>query len=283
MKVALIHRDTPRLGEGGRMVGWWSYPVKGLEWDHFPMGKRFRVRRSDYPEYDLIVYEDGKLWGEILRDEGPTVAYHVVDSTLSEGHYRHRLREARRNADLVLVDFDRLERFEGLGMPVYRFGYCVNERLFYPRGEKEFEVGSFQGRTAERGLLERYLTLFCERRGYRFAAGRRFGEDYARAMAACKIVVNLNRNRETRNHRLFDAMAGRSCVLTNYVPPVSGEERIAGVHYVEMVDWRVEVGGWIERLLGAGEWEKYAEAGYRLVRERHRWGVRAGELTVNSE
>ncbi len=289
LRVALVHRKSTRTLEK-RMVGWWAYEVPEFEVNHFPVRPPwFTLKRSQFVgEYDLIFYEDGKAQGQIVNDADIPVVYHVVDSTLSEEHYDLRVSQAKLNADLVVVDWDRLERFEHLGLPVRRFGYCVNDKLFYDRGlPRIYDVGFFVGKTKERGKLGRWLKEFCGANGLSFGAGIRAGEDYAKAMAQSKIVVNLNRNAETRSHRVFDAMACRSCVITSPLPEVSGEVRLAGVNYLEYQSLDM-LGRLIKHLVGkqlanqpVGEaqyWQDYAGDGYELVREFHTWRVRAGEL-----
>lgn len=277
LKVALIHRDSPRL-MAERMVGWWAYPVPQFTWDHFPQLKHFGRKRSDFQGYDLIFYEDGKISGQITRDADIPVAYLVVDSTLSEKHYQARLAQARLNADLVLVDWDRLERFEGLGLPVRRFSYCVNDRLFYDRClPRQTDVGSFQGGTEDRRKLEADLREWCKQKGFIFATGVMPHEEYALAMSRCKVVINTNRNKHTRGHRLFDALACRTCLLTNPTPDVSGEYRTLNQHYLQYRSWD-ELKTILEFLIQSDAWAVFADAGHDLVHIHHTWSARAAEL-----
>jgi len=262
LSVALIHRDSPRLN-GMRMIGAWSYAVTEFEWTHFPVRKHFYVDRGAFRDY--------------FAGHGPPVAYMIGDSTLSDDHYRIR-REIGRQCQLLLVDWDRLERFGDLGVPARRMSYCVNDRLMRDHGQnKTIDLGSFQGASVERRDLERALHAWAKGAGVSFEAGVYGGLDYALMMNRCKIVLNLSRNPETRNHRVFDAMACRTCLLTDPLPEVSGEEREAGIHYLEFsdADWLTEI---IPHLLDTGHWEDVAGAGYTLVRERHTWAVRAAEL-----
>jgi hypothetical protein len=276
--VALVHRDSPRLN-GARSIGAWSYAVPEFTWTHFPVGKGFHLERGAFLDYDLIVYEDGKIRGEFTGD-GPPIAYMIGDSTLSDEHYQVR-RDQAVQCNLLLVDWDRLERFADLGVPTRRLSYCVNDRLMRPdlAMGKDVCVGSFQGGTPERRELEDQLRDLCNEYGYTFEAGNYAGQDYAMMLARSKIVVNQARNPQTRSHRIFDAMACRSCVVALDTPDVSGEERQTGTHYVECerLDLLIRA---VPYLLNTGTWEDFAGAGYVLVQECHTWAVRARELRV---
>lgn len=278
LKVALVHRDSPR-NMADRMVGYWSYPVPEFEWDHFPVGKGFRIDKDELAArgYELIVYEDAKIYGEFVGEAGLPVCYVVVDSTLSEGHYRHRVREAAQ-CDLILVDWDGLERFEHLGKPVARFSHCVNDEYFRDLGlERDIDVGSFQGDTPARKALEERLAVFCRQRGYRFEWGTRGWDDYARDMASCKVVLNLNRNPSVRGHRIFDAMACGACLVTSPVPDVPWEPRKAGRDYVEFADFG-DLAVKLDSLLQGGLWREVAANGERLIKRWHTWAIRAQQL-----
>ena len=161
IRVALVHRNSPRLFN--RMVGWWSYEVPQFTWHHCPvrLKKPFTVDKDGLAEnHDIIVYEDGKIGGTFTGSADIPICYAVVDSTLSEAHYQHRLQQADQ-CDLILLDWDRLERFEKPGLPpVERFNYCVNDKLFYPRGEKDIDIGSFQHTTPERREVDDWLRTF---------------------------------------------------------------------------------------------------------------------------
>lgn len=274
LQVALIHRKNDRA-TNKRMVGWWSYPVPEFDWIHFPVDKGFRLRRDAFNGYDLIVYEDGKLHGT-FTGTGPPIAYTIVDSTLSDEHYRLRLEQAKQ-CDLLLVDWDRLDRFTTLGKPVRRFPHAVNDRVMRDHHlEKEIDVGSYQNGTTKRRQLEDWLRRWCKERGYVFEAGTYGWLDYAIMMNRSKIIVNLARNPETRNHRLFDAMACHACVLTDPPPVVDGDCIEAGTHYVQFRDV-YDLEGTLPSLL-EGDWLQYATAGHDLIYQQHTWQVRAQEL-----
>jgi len=278
MRIALIHRDSIRLTEK-RMIGMWSYDVPQFEVEHFPMKDGFRVAASDFSDFDLIWYEDGKLQGTIEKDATVPVAYYVGDSTLSRLHYETRLKQARVNANMVFVDWDKLVRYSSLEMPVRRLSHSVNDKTFrdYCGLIKSVDVGIFMGETEERLKLNDWAANFCDAHGLTCEIGIRHHEDYAKAMARCKIVINLGRNPWTRNHRVFDAMACRTCLMTDRLPEVSGEDYQTGVHYVEYRGFK-NLGIRLLKLLNTSGWEKVADNGYEYAIENHIWKVRAAQL-----
>lgn len=281
IRVALVHRDAESMKH--RIVGPWAYPVPEFVWEHFTVPKWFTLDAEAIRERiqaDIIWYEDAKAWGSFSGDVPHPICYWITDSTLSDEHYTLRCQWARKVADLVFVDWDRLARFRETERPVYRFNYCVNDRMFYDRKmERVYDVAficNIQGDPA-RIALARELEEFCATRGYRYVSGSRMGEEYARIFNQSKILVNLNRTSTTRNHRLLDGMASRTCVLTSPVPDVSGEEREAGIHYVEFFD-QEDLFEKIDWLLGTGKWQGIADAGYELAHTKHTWAVRAKQL-----
>ena len=261
-----------------RMVGIWSYPIPELfTVRHFPQSPlhHFRLKKSNFNKYDVIFHEDCKCWGRFSGNEVPIVFY-VVDSTLSNSHKQARIKQARQ-ADLVLVDHDNLDGFH---KRTKRLSHCVNDRLFMDYGSAKHIDVSFLCRTKGspmRVQATRWLKNFCEQRGYSYLVGKREGTEYARAFNRSKITVNLSRNSINRPHRIFDAMACRTCVLTSELPDVSDEERTAGVHYEEYGGFE-SLGDKIDYLLASGKWKDVADAGYELVQEHHTWTVRAKQL-----
>lgn len=284
LRVALVHRNSPRCGEA-RAVGWWSYPVPEFEWHHYPVNpyRPFELDRATLAKnHDLVVWEDSKAHGKFRGHGGLPVCLHIVDSTLSEEHYQARLKQAR-EADALLVDWDRLKRFSCVAVPVLRFNYCVNDRIYREHGTmKEFDVGSYQHGTEERHAIEALVRAHCDKRGYTFDMGNPGGIDYAVAMGRCKIVLNVNRNPATRSHRVFDVMAVRSCLLTSPLPDVSGEPRAYGQHYVEFRN-TAQLTEAIDYLLGSGEWETIAGNGMLLAKQEHTWARRATQLRARLE
>ena len=275
LRVALIHHDNPR--QYHRMAGYWSYDVPEFVVHHFGVaGVSERYRRSRFAGFDCIIWEDHRTKGTWTHDANTPLVYHAVDSTLSPAHLRDRQMHATQ-ADLVLVDHDRLGHFPG---KVRRLGYCVNDRLFRDYGEEKTVDVAFHCRTKgspDRAELRDWLGDYCRAHGYTYAAGDRAWEEYARAFNRAKITVNLARTVTNRPHRVFDAMACRTCLLTSPLPPVSGEERRAGVHYAEWRDFD-DMAARIEGLLSSGQWRAIADAGHELVHRAHTWAVRAGEL-----
>jgi hypothetical protein len=267
------------------MVGWWSYAVPEFEVTHYPVPKGFCLERETLARHhDVVVWEDGKSTGTFVGRGHLPVFYHITDSTLSDDHYQHRRQQAR-YVDALLVDWDRLARFRDLGLPVARFGYCVNDNLMRDYGMgKDIDDGSYQGGTPERRALEEWLRNFCHAHGYNFQSGVYAGQDYPLMMTRSKIVVNVNRNAQTRGHRVFDAMACRACVVTSPLPPVSGEARRADVDYLEFnPDDKQRLAELLTWLLESGTWETFAGNGYMLVRECHTWQVRAAQLLDTME
>lgn len=168
LSVALVHRDSPRCVN--RMYGEWSYAVPEFVVRHYPLALLQNISKAKLAErHDVVIVEDFRVHGQLTGDAPIPVCYRVVDSTLSEAHYQWRLGRARELADLILVDQDGLERFEGLGVPVRRFGYCVNDRLFKDYGlPKDIDVSFFcffKG-APERAEMHVWLAEFCQGRGY---------------------------------------------------------------------------------------------------------------------
>jgi glycosyltransferase involved in cell wall biosynthesis len=276
LRVALVNRVGSVPGK--RQVGWWSYETPEFEVTHFPIDKGATLDRHDFADYDLIVWEDGK---SVLNwtGDGPPLAYHVVDSTLSASAYEHRL-EMGKQADLILVDWDRLERFASLKKPVARFNYCVNDRVFKDHDEPRTTDIAFHmdcKRDNARTEVREWARRFCWRYGYSLSAGVIGGDAYAHCFNQAKVALNLERTPNTRAHRVFDAMACRTSVVTTPEPEVSGEERRAGEHYVEWRDYD-DLARKLTVLLKSGAWEPIADAGYELVHRAHTWAVRAAQL-----
>lgn len=280
VRIALIHRDSDRCTDK-RMVGIWSYPVPEFEWDHYPVQKGFTFNKDRVAgEYDLIFYEDGKLHGAFTGRSDVPVAYYVVDSTLSEAHYDIRRQQAEQ-ADLVLVDHDELQRFRWRdGPPVRRLAHCVNDTIFRDYGlPKDVDV-SFHCRTAEsptRAGLQQWLEWFCADKGLAYTSGTKYDSEYAKAFNRSKITVNLTRVPTNRPHRVLDALACKTCLLTSPLPDVQPSEVVKGIHYATFPDAK-GLGKAIMGLLMSATWECLAENGYRWVTERHTWKQRATEL-----
>lgn len=278
LKVALIHCDNPRQFD--RMVGFWGYDVPEFAVTHFGVGRTQPLRRSDYRKFDVIVREDHRVYGPFYHDDITPLCYYVGDSTASQAHYRTR-RKAAQGHDLILVDHDRLERWNDLGIPARRFAYCVNDRLFYDYGlPKDVDVCFHCHPTPERDALDVWLRNFCQARGYVYAGGKRGQHDrreYPMAFNRAKISVNLCQTPTNRPHRVLDVMAAWSCLVTSPLPGVPEDQRVAGSHYFEFRD-AAELAAVLDDLLTTGRWQAVADAAFELAHTRHTWTVRAGEL-----
>lgn len=278
LRLALVHRASPRMID--RMFGWFSYEVPEFTWEHFPVRKGFRFDKDKIAgRADVIIYEDAKINGDFIGRADIPICYVIVDSTLSETHYRHRLREAKK-ADLLLVDWDRLIRFQETGKPAIRFSYCVNDRLFCPgnfAAPRPVDIAMHHNRTPERERLNYWGDMFSKGHGLNFACGVKFGPAYAEAFRRAKVVINVHRNDQTRSHRMFDVMASGACLITSRTPYVSGEEREPGVHYLQFDDLD-HLATVTRRALYGERWKEVGMAGYELVKRAHTWKVRAGQL-----
>jgi len=251
-----------------------------------PQGKQFALDKDEMAKTcDVIFHEAIKCYGTFEGAAQIPVCYWVCDSPLSEDHYLQRVKQARRGkVDLILVDMDRLERFGGLGVPVRRMAYSINELIFRDYGQERRIDVSFYGswNVARFGYIRSslltYLQEFSEHRGYSYEikSGLSFVE-YAKAMNRSKITIHMPSVIAMRSFRVLEAMASQTCLLTHAVEPMSDEPREAGVHYVEFRTQR-ELEDRIDWLLETGKWEEYAEAGYRLIQREHLWSVRARQL-----
>jgi glycosyltransferase involved in cell wall biosynthesis len=275
MKVALIVKNSNGTQEREqRNMGYWSYPVPEFEWRHFITGKK--AYATDMNHYgDVIFQEDAGPY--ILKNVRKPVVYLAIDSTLSEDHLESRLKRAK-NADLILVDHDDIERFKHLGIPVRQWNYCVNDHLFRDQGlSRDIDVSFYCGSNVERGQIRNMLRPFCRGNDISFATGTLHPVQYAQAMAQSKIVLNWPRSPDNRAHRVFDAMACGACLVTGPVPNVSGDYLDRHNNYVP-VNYIEDIPIVLQHLLKTGDWQHIAQNGKRLVDKYHRWSVRAKQL-----
>lgn len=277
MRIALVVKASDSTQERDeRNMGYWSHPVSEFQWAHFVFGGRVAYA-TEMNEYDLIVQEDaGPRFYKHLKKP---VVYIAIDSSLSDDHLKSRL-ERGRQADLILVDHDRLERFDSLGLPVRRLNYCVNDYLMRDYNlVRDIDVSFHCANSGcrERKLLRTLLADFCNARGLVFTSGVMHITDYARQMARSKIVVNWPRVPTNRPHRVFDAMACGACLVTGSLPDVDGDKREAGRDYIE-VDKLVDIPAAIEALLDSGDWRAVGQSGRNMVQKNHTWTVRARQL-----
>ena len=271
IKVLLIHRESDVYRH---LTGWWSYPVDEFEWQTLKVKPDYFIADMNYaPAHDLIVLDDW-IFGQIKNRTAP-LAYVVVDSARSAAQLA-RNRQQAQDADLILVDSDRLDSFNGLGKSVQRFAYAVNEHLFMPR-EKVYDVAFLCWPTDDRRMVQRWCADICKRHGWSFVTGTYDWDHYARFLSQARIVVHRAHVMNARSWRVFDVMAARGCLLSSPLPDVSGDGLISGTHYREYTDAET-LEGQLSILLDYGYWKVIAEAGYRHVMEHHTWHVRAAQL-----
>lgn len=283
LRVALVVKGSAATYKRSvRNMGYWSYAVPEFTWDHFYLGDPFVESRSRFNDYDLIFIEDGGNYGEFTGD-GPPVAYLVIDSTLSDAHYHARLAQAAKS-DLILVDHDRLNRFNSSGKPVRRLAYCVNDQVFKPF-EKTQDIsfhcssGGSKGHPGadERTQLRQYLHDLAQEHRWTYRSGVLGLLDYAESMGRSRVVVNWPRTPTNRPHRVFDAMASGACVVSGLLPNIAEDKRIASKHLVEFEEFS-QLRKLLHELLELGWWEPIARSGRELVMGNHTWSVRAKEL-----
>lgn len=280
LRAALIVKDSPGTRQReSRNMGYWSYPVPEFTWEHFSIGDQRGISRK---HFDLIFHEDAG-WGTYTQ-VGIPIVYMCYDSTLSLDHLRCRQAQANL-ASLILVDHDDLANFQGLGKPVYRFPYCVNDLIYGPGDARPIDVSFHCGCGASRGQpggVERsetraYLDWLCKVRGWSYHSGVLSPVDYGASMGRSRVVVNQPRTPNNRPHRCFDALACGAALLTMPIPKVDGDGLEKGVHYVQWRD-HDELAERLAELLTGNAWAKIAAAGRELVVHRHTWHVRATQL-----
>jgi len=311
INIMLCHRDEWYRFEP-RIDGHFQYPVLQFNWQHHILPKAFKFDLSTVPsDIDVVWFDEGKYKDKISSFEPgkphttkglPPVICNIIYPTLTSSHFRTRLERANKNADLVLLDHDTLERWEAkCNAPARRLAYSVNERYYRDRGlKRDIDVGFYyvRGFSRERPALDDWLEKFCNRKGYiyRSTKGQNVGTKYAELLARTKVVVHINRTPFTRPPRIFDCGASRSALLSNPMPQVSGERFVKDVHYVTFENphstdyepfesWDAytdgdcqEIVAGLEYLLDVGAWEDIAENCHQYVLACHTWEQRAKEL-----
>lgn len=281
LQIALVVKNKPNsFRRDDRPMGYWSYPVPEFEWNHFTLGKGFihDTRQWKKQGFDLVFHEDGGNYGKYV---GPLpIVYMAIDSTLTPEHYESRLGQAK-NADLVLVDHDRLDRFK-VGKTTRRLNYCVNDGVFRDYGLPKNADVAFHCNTTgpggqERGRWKEILRRHCDERGYVFRTGLLGNPEYAYSFNSARITVNVPRTELNRPHRIFDAMACRGCVLTAPIPVIEGDEILENYDFAQ-ADSPEQMLRQIDSLLEYGHWQSIADNGYRVVMANHTWAIRAKEL-----
>lgn len=278
LHVLVVVKNTPASFEReNKNVGYFSYAVPEFTWDYCAPGKDATLDTKSIAQqgYDLIFHIDGGAWCDYIGGALP-ICYYCIDSTLSDPfHFQPRFEQAKK-ADLVLIDHDKLERFEPCGKPVRRLSYAVNDKLFKPSTHKDIDLCFHCGGSAERGMMRALLHDFSKERGYSYVSGAVSLSDYAEHMNRAKVVVNLPRTPTNRPHRTFDAMSSGAALVTTALPDVSGEVRRAGQHYLETSLECIAEKAAV--LLDNGTWQLLGIGGQELVQQRHTWAVRAKEL-----
>jgi hypothetical protein len=271
VKVLLIHRDNDNYRH---LCGWWSYAVPEFEWNAIKVKPtNFSIDLKQAPPHDLVVLDDW-VFGKVKNLEAP-LAYCTVDSARSPGQLERNRHQAE-IASLILVDSDNLESFSGLGKPVKRFAYAVDEMLYFPR-EKVYDVAFLCWPTDERRVVQKACGEICHKHGWRYLTGTYDWGDYAQLLSSAKVVVHMPHVKAARSWRVFDVMASRGALLTMELPYTSGDGLIRGTHYREYNNTET-----LEReliaLLDYGAWKVVSEAGYDHVMKHHTWKIRAAQL-----
>lgn len=286
LKVYVITKNTPRaVDRERRSMGAFSHPVSEFTWDFAStLGKRFTLdtRQLKARGYDFVFHEDGGSWGDYVGGALPVI-YYSIDSTLShDNHYLPRLQQGAK-ADLILLDHDNRERFASAGKPVRRWEYCVNTKLFRDYGlprdiDVNFHCG---GGDEQRALVRQQLALICAKNGLNFVSGVVDVDTYANHLARSKITVNVPRNPANRPHRVYDALACRSFLITFPLPERPLDEIKEGVLIPSTDYWDVETIDGLEAAIAeyfSGVYADKNDCGYEKVHDYHSWRVRAGEL-----
>lgn len=278
LHVAVIVKNTPSAFlKEGRNMGLFSYEVNDeFTWEFIAPQKysildTAALRRKGF---DLIFHEDSN-WCTYKHGAIPTVFY-SIDSTLSElSHYVPRYRQARQ-ADLVLIDHDRLERFHFPGKNTRRLLYCVNDHLFRS-SEKTIDINFNCGSSDRRAFIRGYLGKLCIEKQWQYGSGVLPLPAYAEALGKSKIVVNVPRNDHNRPHRVYDSLACKTFLLSMPFPKIEAETFMHGFHYMNFVD-STDLRDKLIDFMEADRWQKIAEQGYYHIMQKHIWSVRAKEL-----
>lgn len=277
MKIALVVKASNGTQEREhRNMGYWSYPVPELDWQHFVFGGKSAYATEMNNGYDVIFQEDAGP--RFYKDIQKPLVYLAIDSTLSDDHLQSRLERAK-NADLILVEQDNLKNYIHLSVPVKRLNYCTNDRLFrdtYGLG-KPIDVSFYCGSNEERGVIRNMLRTFCKKRNIILGTGTLHPIKYAEAMACSKIVINWPRVPTNRPHRVFDAMACGACLVSGKLPFMPDDRTVEGRDYIQ-ADNHKDIPDAIDMLLSSGRWEEIAANGKKLVTKYHTWAIRAKEL-----
>lgn len=281
LKVGLLLRDGDRLmlrlGEL-RWCGFFSYTVPEFTVEIVTVAHKSVVDIGTLTQYDVLVCEDETFC--TFEGDGPPVVSLTWDGTLSQWHLKERRKQAAR-CDLILVEHDVLDHYRGLGSPVRRLLFAVNDHLYKDYGEEKTVDIAFNCRykhRPDRANLDLFLREFAPAAGLVYSAGYIVdSNEYARMMSRTKVVVNLSKSPYNRNFRFFEALASRSCLVTSPIPCVSKDHAAPGIHYTEFANF-AQMAGKIMSLLTDDRWKFKADRGHELIQKHYTWAIRAQEL-----
>lgn len=276
--IAVVCRSKA-FEETRAKMGWFSYAVSGLEWTFYPVEDKQPVNKNKLAAkgHDAIVWEDW-CWNTWEGDAPLPVYAIIVDSNTSPRRLKNYLNRAK-DADVLLIDQDKLSKFAETGKPVYRWQYAVNEHLFAPQ-TKVIDVAYHVNTTPERQALSDTIRDCCQEQGLSLTMGKGLTvQQLATRYAEARIVVHKATHEQCRSHRFFDALACGACLLTDRVWSVPEDGFEVGKHFYEW-DNPAELQVAIPHLLESGAWQKVAQIGRDHVLRFHTWRTRAEQLVA---
>lgn len=223
--------------------------------------------------YDLYVkVDDGQKHTSWNPNLHPSV-YYCIDTHI-ETDWRLILAEHGRFDAVSVVHSD------GLSLPWKRDGVYWNpvgcDPLIHNVGKREKKydgcfIGNFHNGLA--GPRIEALDAFFKRCPEIFFGNRMF-KDMSEKYAESKLVLNRSINGDA-NMRVFEAMASGSCLVTDRVPDLEKLGFVDGVHYAGYSSIE-ELNDLTIRLLNDDDArEAIADAGQKLVLEKHTYAHRA--------
>lgn len=256
--------------------GWWSYPVPEFSWQFVPVEDDQPVDKTKLAaRFDLVFWEDW-CFPEFVGKGAIPIYAAIVDSNTSPRRRKSYI-ERGRQADILLIDQDKLTPFRELGKPLYRWQYAVNEHVFSPLS-KSVDAAYHVVPTPARGALTEPIRTHCQKHGLSLTAGSNLTtEQLAARYGAAKVVIHKATYKQCRSHRFFDVPAAGACLLTDRVWAVDGDGFKPGIHFAEW-DNEAQLLEQITDLVGSGRWKAIADAGQAHVLTHHTWAVRAREL-----
>lgn len=289
LHIAVIVKSTLNYdARDCRNMGHFSYEVPEFTWEFIAPGKGVTLDTAELKTrgFDLIFVEDGGSYPDFRGNAIPNVFY-SIDSTLSDDHHFAPRFDQARKADLVLVDHDRLERFEPCGRPVRRLLYAVNDKLFYPRAKTidvNFQCGGGGG--PERAAMRIKLDGICKANGWSYRSGTSPLAEYAETMGRSKVVVVVPRTPTNRPHRVYDALASGAWVLSPELPYVDVQDAWLRPDYeYASLSEGADLKEQLKYYVIEDEWEGDDEVGLlgnedltKRIRRGVSWSTRAAEL-----